>query len=124
MKFDSLLTKSDHEEGAEMPVLNPQTGEDTGVKIKLLGVDSSTYQYEYKRQYNKAVSLMADKKSLSPESEVEAEIEQLAAVTIGWSGVDDVEFSREACIKLYTESPPVRNQVNRFINNRKNFTKG
>lgn len=124
MKFDSLLTKSSHEDGADMPVLNPYTGKETGVTIKLLGVDSSQYQYEMKRQRNKMVAILGDKGEVSPEDEVKSEIEQLACVTIGWEGVDDVEFSQEACIKLYTESPPVRNQVERFISNRKNFTKG
>ena len=52
----------------------------------------------------------------------------LSAVTIGWRGLNDgkaeVEFSKERALQLYDNSPNIATQLDRFIADRKNFTKG
>jgi hypothetical protein len=56
------------------------------------------------------------------------EIDLLTAVTIGWrglkSGKDTVEFSPEVAKGLYENAPSVASQVDRFVADRVNFTKG
>lgn len=128
MELNELLTKESHDEGAEVQIYNPANGEDTDVYITVMGVDSQEWQKAMKRQRNRTIAKLADKKELTEEDEITEEIEQLVAVTKGWRGIAKNgkvhKFSPEACKKLYTESPGLRQQVERFVTNRKNFTKG
>lgn len=128
MDFDSLLTTDAHDEGAEVNILNPITGEETDVFIKVLGIDSIEFQRASRRQRNKMYSRLSSKKALDEADDIAEEIEQLAAITVGWRGITKagkpVKFSAGKCVELYTKSPGLRQQVDRFVGDRRNFTKG
>lgn len=121
MNFDDLLTQEAHEEGAEINILNPNTGEKTDVFIKVLGPDSKAWRASMKGAWRKIVASSKD------EDLIEDDIERLASVTIGWRGLTkdgkELEFSKKACKDLYRKSPRVFDQVDRFIGDYKNFTK-
>lgn len=128
MEIDSLLTLDAHSEGAELNILDPITGEPTDGFIMLMGGDSREWQRAMKRQRKAAVKLLEEKRPITEDDEIAAEIEQLVAITIGWrgfeSGKKEYKFSEEACRNFYTSSPPVRAQVERFVTRRVNFIKG
>ena len=128
MEFNDLLTKEAHEEGAEVQINDPITGEPTDLYIKVLGVDSMAFQKSQRLLKNKAVEAYSKDQKIDEGQEIESEIDELVALTIGWRGLEskgkEKKFTPEACKTLYTNGPGVRNQVDRFISNRANFTKG
>lgn len=117
MELKSLYTAEAHESGAELQVKNPVTGELTDFYITIAGVDSKTYR-EALRNYQRAI---VSKKEAD-------ELELLVAVTKGWRGLESegkpVEFSADKARELYENAPPIAQQVDRFIVDRRNFTKG
>lgn len=128
MEFNDLLTQEAHEEGAEVEIINPETGEQTGFFITVMGADSLEFQKAQKKLRNQAIRAYADKKEIDEADEIKAEIEHLANITMDWRGIETngepKPFTKEGCIELYTKSPGVRNQVDRFVSDRANFTKG
>jgi hypothetical protein len=117
MDIKGLYTVEKHEAGAEVRITSPVDGDLTDFYILVQGVDSKAYRSAV-RAYQRR--LLAEQEG--------GEAELLAAVTIGWRGLNDgkaeVEFSREKAVQLYENSPNVANQIDRFIADRKNFTKG
>jgi len=115
MKLDELMTAGAHEEGAEMRVMHPATGEPTDVYIRIKGVDSKTFRN---------ASLEFNRKRLEKGSDAdELSLDLTVAITAGWRGLDE-EFSQALARKLYTDSPAIRAQVDEFFTKRRNFMKG
>ena len=115
MKLDDLLTAPAHEEGAEMEVMHPATGEATGVFLRIRGVDSPTFR---------AASIEFNRKRLDKANDdKDIALDLTVAITAGWRGMDE-PFSPELARKLYTDSPAIRAQVDSFFTVRRNFTKG
>jgi hypothetical protein len=117
MDIKGLYTVEKHEDGAELRIVSPLDGELTDFYIKVQGIDSKAYR----------TAVRAIIASYWPNEEG-GEAELLAAVTIGWRGLNDgkaeVEFSKERALQLYDNSPNIATQLDRFIADRKNFTKG
>lgn len=117
VEFDSLLTADKHEAGAEMEIIHPATGEKTGVFLLIKGVDSKTFR-KASAEFNKA------RLTAKPEQLDDLALEMTVAITEGWRGLKDKEFSKDAVRKLYTDSPAIRSQVDNWFQQRRNFTKG
>jgi len=115
MNFEDLLTADAHEDGAEMEVLHPATGEKTGVFLMIRGVDSKSFR-KASADFNRKKAKGDDHDSLAMDLTV--------AITAGWRGIKNMEFSPDAARKLYTDSPAIRNQVDSFFTVRRNFMKG
>lgn len=128
MELDDLLTQDAHEEGAECQIISPVDNKPTDFYIKVLGTDSIGFQKAQRKIRNNAIKALSEKKEISIEDEIDQEIEHLASITIGWRGltVDEKEkpFTKEHCKNLYTKAPHIRSQVDRFISDLTNFTKG
>lgn len=128
MEFTDLLTQDAHEEGAEVEILHPSTRKGTGFYIKVLGVDSLEFQKAERNIRNQTIKVLSEKKELTAESQIESEIDHLVAITVGWRGIEfegkAKDFTKKACKELYTKSPGVRQQVDRFVSDRANFIKG
>jgi hypothetical protein len=134
MKFSDLLTQDLHDQGAEMNVIDPMTDKHTDLFITVAGMDSKLWQKLQKTLYRKL--LEARDKALGDGLAFDVEdfadipaSERLARATIGWRGFTDddgkdMPFSYEKCEELYTKAPSVCQQVNEFLGNRGNFTKG
>jgi hypothetical protein len=127
MNFDDLLTQDAHEAGAEINILNPNTGEPTDVFIKVLGIDSIAWRSAMKTAIRKMIS--AKKSDDLTESDlIDEDVEKLVAITVGWRGLtkngEPLEFSKKACRELYKKSPRIMDQIDRFIGDHRNFTKG
>lgn len=128
MELNDLLTQDAHEEGAECRILSPIDNKPTDFYIKVLGVDSMAFQKAQRKLRNDAVKALSEDREIGVEEEIRLEIENLAAITIGWRGLEvdgkDKPFTLENCIDIYTRAPNIRSQVDRFVSNRANFTKG
>lgn len=124
MDFDSVLTVDAHEEGAEMNIINPVTGEATDAFIMVMGPDSR----EFRKAQRAALLSYLRKKESGDDDSYDEDLEQILAVVKGWRGITkdgkDLEFNKKECRKLFVKSPAIFDQVNRFVGNRKNFTKG
>ncbi|WP_302983489.1 hypothetical protein [Bilophila wadsworthia] len=125
-QFDlaSLDSAAKAEDGAELEVLHPISGEKLGIAIRLAGTDSAVHR--------KATTAIASRRTKGGFrrninlDDLQAEsIEILARCTLSWSGVvldgKDVPPSKEAAAALYTRFPWLREQVETFISDRANY---
>ncbi len=125
-QFDlaSLDSAAKAEDGAELEVLHPISGEKLGIAIRLAGTDSAVHR--------KATTAIASRRTKGGFrrninlDDLQAEsIEILARCTLSWSGVvldgKDGPPSKEAAAALYTRFPWLREQVETFISDRANY---
>ena len=111
------------EEGAELSLVHPVSGEEIGVFLRLAGQDSATYV--------KAVRSVAAKrvmrKRMPPTSEELAQEarEILARVTLDWRGVkvdgQTLPYSRENALALYRRFSWIQEQAEGFVHDRGNY---
>lgn len=107
------------EKGVEVDILHRETGEKTGIKIRVQGADSMAYKnamLESARKINK-------EGSAEDSCMIGAEI--TAKITLGWSGLavdgKEIEFNQEAAIDMYYRFDWVANQVLAAVNDSKRF---
>jgi hypothetical protein len=131
--LDMIDTKTRSEAGTSMPVksldgtpLLNSRGKPVSITVK--GPDSADYVRLVRAQIKKRMA-----RSGAPTDEQMAEdeadlIELLVTCTLGWDGMlnrdkqEPVQFTADACRKLYRDFPVIRDQVDSFIANRANFT--
>jgi len=118
MKLNDLYTVENHEDGAELQIKD-ENGKKTPLWLTVKGTDSLTYRNELKKQKTAYVEASRNDKTLDTDNFV---IDTLVASTSGWRGTDE-EFSKELCRELYENAPFVKEQVDDFMTERKNFTK-
>ena len=137
MKFDlpQIDTKSLADTGVLMTVkqfdsdepLIAKNGEP--VRIRLRGPDSDVYREFSRKQIQKRFARGNDPKRINDLDMEEVEkdsLDMLAAMTVGWENVLDTDgteiaFSTEVARALYVSYPVVREQVDTFVANRRNF---
>ena len=125
MTFD--LTKLDTakvaEEGAELRVAHPTTGEDLGITITLIGTDSKTFRDISKSRAT--ASLKKKTREIDLDQNESDAVDLLAKCTKGWSGITEngkeVVFSYENAVQIYTKYLWLREQIDRFMADRSNF---
>jgi len=121
MSIEDLFSVDKHEAGAECQIRN-ESGELTPLRILVRGMDSKAYREDSRMHRRKVLEAMSNGK-LDDLDEDALEIDTLVALTIGWNECGG-PFTPERCRELYTKAPYVRDQVDRFIGKRANFTKG
>ena len=125
MTFDlaKLDTAKVAEEGAELRVAHPTTGEDLGITITLIGTDSKTFRDISKSRAT--ASLKKKTREIDLDQNEQDSIELLARCTKGWSGITengkDIPFNHENAVELYTKYVWLREQIDRFMADRSNF---
>lgn len=133
--FDlDALTELDE---ATLTVIHPKTGDPIIAAdgqpwtIRLAGNDHPVTKKLRNTSIGKAFKAMRRAGSDdAPDAEqmVKDNIEALAARTLGWNtpilGEQEVAFSKEAAIDLYTRLPVLRNQVDAFLRSETSFLKG
>ena len=125
MTFDlaTLDTSKVAEDGAELLVAHPTTGEDLGIKITLIGTDSKTFRDISKSRAT--ASLKKKSREIDLDQNEQDSIELLARCTKGWSGITengkDIPFGHENAVELYTKYLWLREQIDRFMADRSNF---
>lgn len=115
-----LFTADAHEAGAVL-VVKDINGNLTDVKIRLKGVHSEAWRKMVNRR---DIMSVVTEEVMTPEM-------MFAKVTIGWEGMPNpaepgsaLEFNEENAVMMYTKSPLIFEQVNRFIANHANFIQG
>ena len=125
MTFDlaKLDTAKVAEEGAELRVAYPTTGEDLGIQITLIGTDSKTFRDISKSRAT--ASLKKKSREIDLDQNESDAVDLLAKCTKGWSGITEngkqVAFSYENAVQLYTKYLWLCEQIDRFIADRSNF---
>jgi|SRR5471030_37307 len=119
MDLADLFTRSTAEAGVEMKLLHPATGEviknEDGKEwvVTVAGTDSDRW---------KASIRASARKRGRNEDDVS---ETLASLIVGWKNLvlnkETLKFTPQAAIKLLTDYPWIRDQVNTFASERANF---
>lgn len=125
-KFD---VKAAADRGAELHLLHPATDEplygDDGkpVTIRLLGKDSR----EYRAALGEVAEKQVGKKRTTLAAAEAGGIELNARATAGWHNIGNkegpIKFSVDAARELYHDSPWIKEQVDKFVDDRANFLK-
>jgi hypothetical protein len=118
MKISKLYTTDLHDAGSEIEVLDDQ-GAKTGLFITVVGVDSTVFRAQAKKQQRAYIESLRSKKDFDDEAFA---TESLVAATIGWRGTDE-KFTKKLCKELYTKAPYIKDQIDLFIADRANFTR-
>ena len=125
MTFDlaKLDTAKVAEEGAELRVAHPTTGEDLGITITLIGTDSKTFRDISKSRAT--ASLKKKTREIDLDQNESDAVELLAKCTKDWSGITEngkaIAFSYDNAVQLYTKYLWLREQIDRFMADRSNF---
>lgn len=112
-KFSIAGIQAKANEGHEFEIVDPETGEGTGMFLSVVGKESETYKREFRRRVNdlrKAEVLNTGKpaKVRVVEDDIADSVDVLAACTTGWRDVviDEAEgalpFSPENVRRLYS----------------------
>lgn len=122
ISLDKFDTKTKANAGVEVELRDLRTGAGSGAFITLLGFESDVC-VEFLDA--RAKKYLLDPKQ-SEQSANSRAIDLLVACTTSWRGLDNpdgtqLEFSKEAAKKLYTDYPAILNQVSEFMNERQNF---
>lgn len=117
------------ESGEVMKLRHPVSKEELPVTIALVGIDSERFRAASREIINRRLKNQTRRRDTSVKvEEIEAEsLEQLAAATLGWEGVEldgkALPFSHVNALKLYRRLPWVKDQVDTFVADRENFLK-
>ena len=126
------------EKGAWLQLLHPVSGEELGVdagkptRILIKGADSMSYEEAAARTVAMRSKTTNPKRKVTTKGLLDAsnklakaQSEELAAVTMGWEGIEwdgeVFEFSQENAEKLYNEYRWIRDQVMEFFGDRTNY---
>jgi len=106
---------------SKLTVRHPMTGVDTDIVIEVFSRDSVAY-----KTATSAISKKFRKrKDVTLEERETAAIELLGNVTKGWTNLEEkgkkLSFSIANAIRIYTELPWLRNQIDAFIGDEQNF---
>lgn len=122
-ELSKLYTAQAHEEGAEVQLRDPVTREPIDAWILVRGVDSKSFRETQRKMKRSIIEAVREKRDLA-----EDEFDLLVECSIGWRGFEDngkpVKFTKEAVRTLYENSPAIAQQIDSFILDRRNFTKG
>lgn len=106
------------EKGFECNLLDPSTGKPTDIVFNIIGSDSRVYREAKSKSYRSAaLGVSVD--------EISAEV--YSSCVKDWSGLamgdDEIEFSPEKCIEIFTKFPWIMDQVGLAVEKRANFMK-
>jgi hypothetical protein len=120
MDISELNTLDAHESGAEFEVRD-QNGNLIDAKIIIAGVDSRIYRKETTKMRRDII--VGKNENLE---DLRAKV--LGNITLGWSGFTskgkEHKFTNKRAYDLYVKAPYIMDQIDAFISDRENFTKG
>jgi len=121
-----LDTNKASEEGVWCEIENPANGESTGIKVKVLGMDSKAYQDQTRKIQDKNLKKgFRGMKNLKTETLDNNKIELICVCTTEWENVEyngeTLECNMENKRWLYKTFRWIFDQVDEFIGDRGNF---
>lgn len=125
--FDISKARTEELEVAEIAICG-RSGEPTEIRIQVYSPDSDAYRKASMKVRNNTLKFVRKNNGTTAER-IEADgIEILANVTVGWQGIENGgqpwPFSVENARKLYADFPFIREQVDEFVGDRRNFISG
>ena len=120
MKPSDFFTRTPSNTGVRMPLLDPITDEPTQEWLQCLGIDSDVFQDALSTKARENLRIIALPEGEQDAAQKKAQTELVASLVEDWS-FDD--FSLEAVTELLHESPSIKRQVDRFVNDLENFIK-
>ena len=133
MDLASLTIVDDAEEGGWLTVQSPSGGdllydEKNPVRIRLKGRDSSTYRQSERVIRDKRIDSLRNQQNWDAKDQDNESLELLSACFIDWEGVfdngDPLECTPENARRLMRAAPFIFEQVDLFVADRANFTRG
>lgn len=121
-----LDTNKASEEGVWCDIENPATGEQTGIRIKVLGMDSKPYQDQTRKVQDRNLKKgFRGMKNLKTETLDNNKIELICVCTTEWENVqyneEELTCDMENKRWLYKKYRWIFDQVDEFIGDRGNF---
>ena len=121
-----LDTSKASEEGVWCDIENPSTGEATGIRIKVLGMDSKAYKDQTRKVQDRNLKKgFRGMKNLKSETLENNRIELICVCTVEWENVhyngEERPCDNENKRWLYKEYTWIFDQVDEFIGDRGNF---
>lgn len=122
-EFDALTRAQ--QEGVEMELKHPTTGEGLGVVLRVASYESQRVKDAGRHQFDKA--LKAQTRGRAPTSKELEEVahEKIVAAILDWRGMvlhgEDLPCTRENARRVVTEFPWVGEQVDAFAQDRSAF---
>ena len=117
--LSQLDSKAFAEKGVEVDILHRETGEETGIKIRVQGADSMAYKNAMLSSARNA------NKDATAEDACMIGAKIVASITLGWSGLavdgKEIEFNQDTAVDMYYRFDWVANQVLAAVNDSKRF---
>lgn len=114
------------EDGIDVAILHPGTGEDLGITVRVAGPDSERQKKARNAITNERLQKSRNKRLTASELEADA-IKITAASIIEWSGMIEngkpVELTRENATAIITKYPFIYDQLTAAIGDRSGFIK-
>jgi len=114
------------EDGIDVSILHPGTGDDLGIKIKVAGPDSERQKKVRSAINNERIRMSRNKRATVAELEADA-LKITVASIISWSGVIEngspVELSKENAERVLTKYPFIYDQLTSAVGDRAGFIK-
>lgn len=121
---DILHNAEDQERGREFELVDPFTGDPTGIKLRIAGPDSATQRKAQLALADELAELADEDGRVSAESRQKARLNSLARCVLGWEiceGGDPVPFSHSNVLRLLKAAAWVQAQVDVFAGDRRAF---
>ncbi|MDF2797514.1 MAG: hypothetical protein K0R85_258 [Devosia sp.] len=120
--FDGLAQAQ--EDGIDVPITHPSTGDELGIVIRVAGPDSSRQRKAVQKQIDARLRRRSTQ-PMTAEEITESSLRTLAHSVISWNSVvidgADVPCTYENAIALFQRFPFIREQVDSAAGNRAGF---
>jgi len=127
MELDGLLTVEEHQSGAKCHLVDKK-GLPVDAFVIVCGQDSANYRMAKRSQRRAVLELQEKKVDFNTYDFFPLDVEFVCSVITGWGDItskgEPVEFSKEAALELFLNSPQNVDKVLTFCGDRENFIKG
>lgn len=114
------------EDGIDVDILHPKTGEKLGITIRVAGPDSDRQKKARNAINNERLRMSRNKRLTAPELEADS-LKITAASIISWDGViengEAVSLNTENAAAILTRYPFIREQLDSAVGDRAGFIK-
>lgn len=123
-QFADLAKAQD--DGIDVVILHPKTGESLGITVKVAGPDSDRQKKARNAINNERLRMSRNKRLTAAELEADA-LKITAASIISWDGViengEDVVLNAESATAILAKYPFIREQLDSAVGDRAGFIK-
>lgn len=114
------------EDGIDVSILHPKTGESLGITIKVAGPDSDRQKKARRAVQTERLNMSRNKRPTVPELEADG-LKVTVASIISWDGVVDggqsIDLTPENATTILTKYPFIREQLDAAVGDRAGFIK-